>query len=126
MQTPATFTVMLVEDDFPLMNVYIRKLQENENIRFLCAWDGEQAIDILSRVQPDLMITGLNMPKMDGFELMEHIQQKGYQFPIIVVTNVNNKETRALTMKLGATEYYVKKDITMKDLIVVIQKYLQP
>lgn len=115
---------MFVEDDPVLLNLYVRKFQEIKDVKLIVASDGQEAIEIIDRVQPDLLVTGLNMPNVDGFGVIEHIRDKHYTFPIIVLTNFEDAPNRTRASDLGVQEYLVKKDMTIKTLVPYLDKYL--
>ncbi len=117
---------MFVEDDPILLHMYIRTFQEEADRKILIAADGQQAIELIDRVQPDLLITGIHMPKADGFMLLEHIRRKGYDFPTIVVSNLSGEDFRKRAFELGAKEFYAKADMTMTMLKPTIEKHLLP
>lgn len=117
-------TLMFVEDDPVLLNLYVRKFQEIKDVKLIVATDGKQAIEIIDRVQPDLLVTGINMPRIDGFGVIEHIRDKRFTFPIIVVTNFEDASNTARANNLGVQEYLVKKDTTIKTLVPYLDKYL--
>lgn len=119
-------TLMFVEDDPILMNAYSKKFQKVENLKLLLARDGQQAIDLIDREQPDLMITGISMPKLDGFQVLEYIRAKGYTFPIIFLTNHESKDEIKAALSLGVKEYLIYREMTFTKLRIIVQKYLYP
>jgi DNA-binding response OmpR family regulator len=124
MKTTPIKTLMFVEDDPVLMFLYIRKFQEKENVKIMIAEDGEKAEDILSRIQPDVLLTGIHMPKTSGLELLEFIQKKGWKFPIIVLTNMENAQFKEKAFSLGAAKYLIKKELNIMQLQKVLEPYL--
>lgn len=127
MPTPSSSvtTFMFVEDDSILNDVFRRKYQEDPRIRLIFATNGKEAEDILTRVQPDVLCTGISMPKVDGLELLKHIQEMGYRFPVIVLSCHDTPEMKVRAIGLGATEYHVKKEETINTFRKVLEKYLK-
>lgn len=117
-------TILYVEDDSVLVNVVIRKLQEIEDVKLLLAWDGEQAVDLLSRHKPDVLLTGINMPKMNGLDLLKYVRGKEWEFPVLILSNMGDKKFITEVMAAGATDYFVKNDVTTKQLWEKLEKYL--
>lgn len=115
---------MIVEDDAVLMSVYVRNSQELDGVRLYLAWDGAQAIDLLQRVQPDLLMTNIHMPKVDGLQLLEHVQKQHHSYPRIVVSNLSHPEFHRRAKELGAVAYLDKETTTIRKLKPLILKYL--
>ncbi len=116
---------MFVEDDPVLMNAYVKHFQEMKDVKLLQAYDGQHAIEILNRTQPDLLVTGINMPKKSGFDLLQHVSKKRYLFPTIVLTNMDDEASRTQAIALGAKEYLVKKNLKIVNLESIVKKYLR-
>lgn len=100
--------ILLVEDD-PDLQFLVRHQLEKEGYKVILAGTGEGALDQLAKEAPDLMVLDLGLPKMDGFEVLEHMQtgEYGPAPPVLVITGADSVvSSRALT--LGATEYLSK------------------
>ena len=91
----------------------------------LTARSGQKALDILNDVKPDLIILDINMPDMDGFELLTIIKGKEdlANVPIIFLTAENDKESEEKGLSLGATDY-ITKPFGPKILLSRIEKAL--
>jgi len=76
----------------------------------LQAVDGEDGLDVLSREQVDLVITDINMPKMDGYEVIRRVRANpAYQkLPVLVLTTEGEVDKRAIAKEAGATGWMVK------------------
>ncbi|NJK80123.1 MAG: response regulator [Chloroflexaceae bacterium] len=90
--TTRTGTIVLIDDDVALQTVLEMALT-NEGFTVCTANDGEQALQLIADVQPDLVISDIMMPNMDGVEMFqrikEHLQDDG--IPIIIMTALNRK-----------------------------------
>lgn len=117
-------TLLIVEDDPLLRKEYKEKFGAEPKLKILLAEDGQIAIDILSHIKPDLLITGIHMPKIDGFRVLEHIKRKKYVFPKIMLTNMDDQKSRDRAQKLGVDLYLCKQDVTMKSLWEIISQRL--
>ena len=100
--------ILLVEDN-PGDVLLVR-----EAIRFACvdadviiAYDGEQAEHFLEQKKPDLVVLDLNIPKLNGFQILERIRARNGP-PILVLTSSKNPADEARARELGAREYVVK------------------
>ena len=76
-------------------------------------------------VAPDIMIIDLNMPVVDGFAVLEKFPKEKRKFPIIVLTNFGNEENRDRALKLGANEYFIKNEMTIRSLLEMVENLLK-
>jgi len=85
------------------------------------AGDGEEAIKICERLQPDVVLMDLQMPKMDGVEATRIIHDKWPQIHIIALTSYKEKEYVEGVLKAGATSYLLK-NVSAEELVSAINK----
>ena len=113
--------ILVAEDDKFLANAYRVKLTK-ANYDIKLASDGEELLSIIDEFQPDLILLDLVMPRKDGFAVLTELRQnpKWAKVPIIVASNLGQKEDVEKAVKLGATDYVVKSDLSMKDLVIKI------
>jgi len=71
------------------------------------AESGKSALKQIKEDKPDLIITDLRMPEMDGLELLREIKKKGAQIPVIVLTAFGTIENAVKSMHLGAFHYLI-------------------
>lgn len=118
--------VLIVEDDFQISKVYQISLAR-EGIFSILARNGEEAIEMLEEAKPDLVMLDLMIPKKDGFWVLEEIRKnpKYSKIPIIIISNLGQSDDKNRALGLGATEYWVKVDISIKDIIKKIKEYLK-
>lgn len=119
----------LVVDDFSTMRKIIRSLLKDigfENIRE--AEDGAKALEALKENKIDFVVSDLNMPNMNGFELLSSIRSSDdlKHLPVLLVTAEAKKEDIVTAAQLGASGYIVKpftKQTLEEKLNKVIQKF---
>ncbi|MBD1581950.1 response regulator [Pseudoalteromonas sp. S16_S37] len=114
---------ILVVDDMPLMrHVMINMLRRLEYEDITEATDGSQAIKLLKTHHYDLLITDLNMPKMNGKELIDKIRQelKLTDLAIVVVTCDDNKQT-VLNLISAKIDGMIVKPFTLNTLLKQLQ-----
>ncbi len=101
--------VMVIDDSITMRKVTARIL-ERHNIQVVTAKDGLDAVAMLQTQVPDLAILDIEMPRMDGFEVMAHVrnQQSLRGLPIIMVTSRGGEKHRERAMKLGVNDYLTK------------------
>lgn len=118
--------VMLVEDDRFLSSLIKARL-EKDGFGVIQAFDGEQAIQILTSDRPNLVILDLIMPKTNGFEVLKTISLTPglSDTPVIIVSNLAQDSDIEKARELGAREYFVKVKISIDDLVDKIKSLVQ-
>src|SRR5258708_12539450 len=118
--------ILVVEDDTYLANAYKLKLTK-EGFEVKNAMDGAEAITILSSFMPDLILLDLIIPKKDGFSVLQELKTKEEwkNIPVIIASNLGQKEDIDKVMHLGARDFFVKTDLSLNNLIDKIKTALQ-
>lgn len=101
------FTVMIVEDDPSTRRLY-RFLLANSGYMVIEAEDGYTAFELFSQQPCDVIITDLNMPRMDGFDLVRAIRAQSTEVYIIMVTAFGTLDVEKEAFKVGVSEYLTK------------------
>ena len=101
------FTVMVVEDDLPLRKMMCAFLGMN-GYQTVPASNGDEALDAICRVMPDLVIADVMMPVMDGWELTEELRRSYPLLPILLVTARDTLEDKRKGFASGADDYLTK------------------
>ena len=119
-------TVLIAEDDKFLSSAYRLKL-EKAGLNTLMAEDGQQALDLLQKHRPDLILLDLIMPVKDGFQVLEAISQKSSlkDIPVIVASNPGQKEDIDKSLSFGAKEFVIKSDLSLDSLVAKIKSLLK-
>lgn len=117
---------MVVEDDPHISKVYVIKLTQ-EGLEPMHATDGEEAIEMMRRDKPDLVMLDLMLPKKDGFWVMEEMSKDTNlsPIPVMVLSNLGQEQDKERAMILGAKDYMVKADNPIKDVIDKVKKQLE-
>lgn len=119
----AKATILFAEDDTLLRNIYAKKFSlAGYDVR--PAADGEEAIMLLSKEPPDLAVLDISMPKVDGFQVLERFPKAQRKFPVILLTNFDLEEYRKRGRELGADDFFVKKDMTIRSLLEMVERLL--
>jgi two-component system, NtrC family, nitrogen regulation response regulator NtrX len=104
-------TLILVVDDVPaLAGQYAYDLKRLGGYEVVTAAEGKQALDLLTRTAVDCMILDLEMPGMDGFEVLRALEQQGSEVPVIVYTGTGNYERCIQAVRLGAYGFIDKSE----------------
>jgi len=101
-EPPAQKTALIVEDEHSTLRFYMTGLKGLQEFKLLSADNGRRALDILRDTRVDVVLTDLNMPVMDGYELIAFLSQRFPALPVIVVTAVAEPEQRDHALHLGA------------------------
>ena len=116
--------ILIVEDEELIAKPLSMKLRlsgfETKN-----AYNGEEALEILNKEKFDLILLDLLMPKVDGFSVLAELRKKGDTTPIIVATNLNQAEDVSRVFELGCTNYYVKADTTLDQIVENAKKTIK-
>ncbi len=110
-QAEEALTIMIVDDSLSVRRV-VSKLLTHAGWQSLAAKDGVEALEILQRASqlPDLILVDIEMPRMDGFELMSTLKaHEDYKdIPLVVLTSRAGGKHRRKALEIGAVEYLVK------------------
>ena len=102
-------TLILIVDDVPAMaQQYVYDLKRLAGHETLVARSGEEALDVLSREPVDCVILDLEMPGMDGFEVLRAMERRAVQVPVIVYTGTGNYDRCTQAVRLGAHSFIDK------------------
>jgi putative nucleotidyltransferase with HDIG domain len=112
--TPEQAHVLIVEDD-PIVRDFCVRLLRLKGYAVSSAENGRVALDILANQTFDLVLTDLQMPRMGGIELLQHIRQHTIDLDVIVFTAYATVETAREALKLGAFDYLTK-PVSVDDL----------
>ena len=102
-------TTVLVVDDVPTMaEQYAYDLKRVGQYETLVAQSGREALDILEREAVDCVILDLEMPGMDGFEVLRAMERRAFRTPVIVYTGTGNYDRCTQAIRLGARSFIDK------------------
>jgi DNA-binding response OmpR family regulator len=121
-------TVLIVEDDPSLRRVLSDKLQ-TEGFDVIEAGDGKAGLDIALREHPSCILLDIFMPRMDGISMLAQLRSSGpwgKHSTVIVLTNSTDAETIARATGLGATDFLVKSEWSLDDIVKKIGERITP
>lgn len=109
MPQPDTIQTVLIVDDEPLSVEMLGSLL-NDEYRIIMAHSGQEALDIISRQVPDLILLDILMPVMDGYEVFRIIKQNPLfrDVPVLFITAMGEAECECEGLMMGAGDYIVK------------------
>lgn len=115
--------MILVVDDEQGMRELLTVLLEHQGYRVITASDGEQALDLVAHQSPDLVISDVRMPRMDGIGLLTGIRKADPHLPVIMVTAYASMDSTIQAMRLGADDY-ITKPFRIDEIRLVVEKAL--
>ena len=114
--------ILVVDDDHDI--VQTTKIQlEKEGYEVLCAYDGMEALEVLTRETVQLLIIDIMMPKLDGFSAIMKIREKK-NLPIIVMSAKSEDTDKILGLSIGADDY-ISKPFNAKELVARVKSQLR-
>lgn len=119
-------SVLVVEDDRFLSSLIKARLEKDGYV-VTQAFDGEEAMNMLKKERPDLIVLDLIMPRMSGFEVLQMISMNPLlnQTPVIILSNLAQESDILKAKELGAIEYFVKIRVSIDDLVNKIKSVLK-
>lgn len=119
--------VLLVDDDF-LVRTFLFRITDWEKHGYTvvgAAQDGEEALQMAEEYEPDIIITDISMPVMDGIELIRRLKHNGNSAKIIALSCHDDFEYVKEAMKLGTDEYVLKNLLTEESLLKLLDEIKQ-
>lgn len=118
--------ILIIEDDEFLRGLINKKLA-TEGFNMISAIDGEDGIKKASEEKPDLILLDLVLPKTDGFEVLQKLKEDRVTslIPIIILSNLSQKEDIDKGIKLGAVDYIIKAQFTPEEIVDKVKNILK-
>ena len=113
--------ILIVEDELPISTLIRMNLME-AGYECTCVYDGQQAADIIEKVNFDLILLDIMLPKIGGFELLEYI--KTYEIPTIFLTAKSDIKDKVNGLRAGA-EDYITKPFDIAELLARVETVLR-
>lgn len=117
--------ILLAEDDKFLIRAYKDSL-ERAGFEVILALNGTEAMRKIKAKKPDLILLDLVMPEKDGFEILEELRMDSElkKIPVLILSNLGQDSDVKKGQKLGAVDYLVKANFSMKDVMNKVKFYL--
>ncbi len=115
---------ILIVDDEAGARSALTELLKQEGYAVECAADGFKALRFVSDFEPDLVLTDLRMPGLDGIELMKKLHESNPNLPVVLMTAFGAVETAVSAMRDGAADYLTK-PLDIEELLVVVARTLE-
>ena len=118
--------ILFIEDESALQKTFGDVLKQ-EGYQMLSALDGEVGLRLVKTEKPDLILLDLILPKINGFEVLEKLKedQETKDIPVIVLTHLEEMEDVQKAIELGAKDYLVKANYSLKEVVEKVKKALE-
>jgi CheY-like chemotaxis protein len=113
--------ILIVEDDTS-SRIYLENLLEVNDYECQSAANGIEGLNLFEEYRPDIVITDIQMPLMDGLELLEALNEMSPETIVIITTAYGTENYAIQALHLGANNY-LKKPVTAYDLLPLLKKY---
>jgi len=124
---PRPPTILIVDDSFTTRTLE-KSIFEAHGYCVKLAVDGVDALRQLRSERVDLIVSDIQMPRMDGFQLMEELKRDARlaSLPVVLVTSMDRREHRERGLTLGADAYIVKQKFDHEDLLRTVEQLIEP
>ena len=123
---PQTRTILVAEDS-EVTRALVSGILRGLGYRVVEAEDGMEALETLRESRVDLLMTDIQMPRMDGLSLLKHVRDdpRIEDLPVIVLSTLGSAADKEHAMRLGADSYLVKLDFREQELVSTVRRYLK-
>lgn len=121
----ARHTILVVDDSAVMRSLLVSTLELLGDLQFVQAQNGFEALRALPRDKVDLVLTDINMPDINGLELLNFIRNNPVykELPVIIISTEGSRKDIEKGLALGANEYLVK-PFKPEQLLEVVKRYL--
>lgn len=116
-------TVLVVDDDPDIREVLKDRL-ESQNCRVLEAANGRESLEILEKQNPQIMLLDIEMPDMNGLQVLKEVRKRGYDVTVVMITAYGTIERAVQAMKQGAYDF-ISKPFEPDHVALTVQKALE-
>jgi len=117
-------TILYVEDDMDIAQEVAEFLQQRSS-KLYVAKDGAEGLEFYKKYKPDLIITDIQMPRMNGLEMIEKIRQEDSEIPIIITSAYNDTNFLLESINMGVDGYLLK-PLDFSVMLQRINKLIEP
>jgi len=116
---------VLVVDDSPIVRDLLGELLSSVGLEVRTAGDGAAALEALDAEAFDLIVCDVEMPVMDGFELLRRLRARSDRVPVVMVTTRGSAADRSLAAALGADALIVKSEFENAHLLAAVRRFVE-
>jgi len=115
--------IFFIDDEPQVRKAVSKTLSQLDNCRVICLVDAESCLTELRRIKCDIVIADVNMPDMDGIELLKRIKELRPQMPVLIITGYGDVPMAAKAFKAGALDF-VEKPLNEETLLPAVRNAL--
>jgi two-component system NtrC family sensor kinase len=116
--------ILVVDDSQRIRSALRQAILEPEGYRVLTAPDGQAGLALALREHPDVVLLDVNMPRMDGLEVLEKLHEAHYEWPVILMTLHGSEEVAVQAFRLGVYDY-LRKPFKVQDVLGCVRRALR-
>lgn len=116
-------TLLIAEDEPILLEALVELTSALDNVQILTAKNGQESYDIIKSQSVDTVLSDINMPKINGIEVLSKIRLEKIDIPYIILSGFGDKSNLAKAITLGATDF-LDKPFDDEELLKVLDKSL--
>ncbi|MEW6617308.1 MAG: response regulator [Patescibacteria group bacterium] len=123
---PKKNKILVGEDDKNYANIFRLKLEKEGYVVFLAS-NGREVLEIAKQKDPQLILLDIIMPIQNGFDTLKILKSDPdlLHIPVIMVSNLGQDEDVSKAKKLGASDYLIKANISIQEMIERVKKYIR-
>ncbi len=120
-----TVNVLIIEDD-RFLSPLLRSRLEKEGLTVGQAFDGEEGLQVLEKIRPQVIILDLIMPRVSGLELLQTLSSDPQynRIPVIIMSNLSQESDVEKAKRLGAAGYFVKVHASLDEVIKLVKQLM--
>jgi two-component system, chemotaxis family, sensor kinase CheA len=115
---------VLVADDSPVVRELVSEILASAGLHVDEAADGAAALESIQLAEPDLLISDVEMPRMNGFDLLAEVRRRSQRLPVVMLSTRGSVEDRKRATRLGANAYLVKTEFHSESLLEVVRRFV--
>ncbi len=115
---------VLVADDSPVVRELVSEILTSAGLAVEQASDGSAALQSILESEPDLVVSDVEMPRMNGFDLLAEVRRRSQRLPVVMLSTRGSVEDRKRATRLGANAYLVKTDFHSDGLLEVVRRFV--
>ncbi len=115
--------ILVVDDDASARSA-LKKLFESQSFEVDVAADGRAGLERYNEMPPDVIVTDLHMPELDGIGLLQGVREKDRSIPVIMVTSASELAPAVAAMRAGATDY-ITKPIDFDEVLLAVNRAVE-
>jgi two-component system NtrC family sensor kinase len=115
--------ILVIDDSQQIRSALRQVILEPEGYRVLTAADGQAGLALALREHPDLILLDVNMPRMDGLQVLEKLREARYEWPVILMTLHGSENVAVRAFRLGVYDY-LRKPFRVEDVLGCVRRAL--